>query len=124
MGSHKLKRLPIIIFMISFLVTSTSYAEFNGFYLGQGFGTSFDKGRFSMNKKGDLYHFRWGAGLEYQFLCNWGAQFLFTHTDYGKLHFKGSGSDVGGDEVSLSSSTTFHTKLSKKTFSLGFVRYY
>lgn len=79
---------------------------------------------FSLDNNGQLLHFRYGAGLEYQFLCNWAFQFLYTQTEYGKLRFSQSDDVTGGSDASLSYSTKIKAKISKKVFSVGFVRYY
>ncbi|MEC7839769.1 MAG: outer membrane beta-barrel protein [Chlamydiota bacterium] len=79
---------------------------------------------FSLRKKGQYIHFRCGVGLEYQFLCNWGLQFLYTHTNYGKLSYKGVDTYTDNSSVSLTASTSIKTKINKEVYSVGFVHYF
>lgn len=79
---------------------------------------------FSLDKKGQLAHFRWGVGLDYKFTCNWAVQLLYTQTNYGRLRFSGSGIDSDGESVSLSATSSIKAKLGRKVFSIGFSRYF
>lgn len=79
---------------------------------------------FSLDKKGKSTHFRWGIGVEHEFLCHWGVQVLYTHTNYGKINFEGSRIDSNNVDVSLTANSNINTRLSRQVLSFGFVRYF